>query len=167
LSEGCNRRSGTQSHGKLIDAQVVERFGKTLELLYRGTEDDSVLGSIERSKAHLDEILHRSGMIFLIRSDGKTLLQRRSPIKATFPDCWDSSSSFHVTFGESYEQATRRELKGETGVSQRSRILESSRTMSRPENEIVAEFSGKSDDPFRLTKRNRLKHHSTQDTMLT
>src|SRR3989475_11606050 len=79
--------------------------------------DDSVLGSIERSKAHLDQILHRSGMIFLIRSDGKILLQRRSPSNATFPGGWDSSSSFHVTFGESYEQAARRELKEEAGGS--------------------------------------------------
>src|SRR5213080_1927053 len=47
--------------------------------------DDSVLGSIERSNAHLDQILHRSGIIFLIRSYGKILLQSRSSSSATFP----------------------------------------------------------------------------------
>jgi isopentenyldiphosphate isomerase len=90
---------------------------KGSELLYRVSEDDSILGPVERSIAHRDQILHRSGMIFLIRSDGKILLQQRSLTRATFPGCWDSSGSFHVTFGESYEQAARRELFEETGVS--------------------------------------------------
>ncbi len=112
--------------------------------------NDSVLGSIERSKAHQDETLHRSGMIFLIRSDGKILLQLRSPSSATFPGRWDSSSSFHVTFGESYEQAARRELKEETGVSASLTYLGKFAYHVRPENEIVAVFSCRSDDPIRI-----------------
>ena len=112
--------------------------------------DDSVFGSIERSKAHLDQILYRSGMIFLIRSDGKILLQRRSPSNATFPGCWDSSSSFHVTFGESYEQAARRELKEEAGVSASLTYLGKFAYHVPPENEIVAVFSCRSDDPIRI-----------------
>src|SRR6266581_154450 len=88
-----------------------------LELLYHVTKEDSVLGSVERSTAHRDQILHRSGMIFLARFDGRILLQHRSPNKTIFPDCWDSSSSFHVTFGETYEQAARRELTQETKLT--------------------------------------------------
>jgi len=112
-------------------------------------KDDSVLGSIERSKAHLDQTLHRSGMIFLVRSDGKILLQRRSP-SSTFPGCWDSSSSFHVTFGESYEQAARRELKEETGVLASLMYLGKFAYQVPPDNEIVAVFSCRSDDPIRI-----------------
>jgi isopentenyldiphosphate isomerase len=114
-------------------------------------KDDSVLGSIERSKAHLEQTLHRSGMIFLVRHDGKILLQRRSP-SSTFPGCWDSSSSFHVTFGETYEQAARRELKEETGVSATLTYLGKFTYHVPPENEIVAVFSCKSDDPIRIDK---------------
>jgi isopentenyl-diphosphate Delta-isomerase len=121
-----------------------------LELLYHVTEDDSVLGSIERSTAHRDQILHRSGMIFLIRSGGKILLQHRSPNKTIFPDCWDSSSSFHVTFGESYEQAAKRELEEETGISAALTYLGKFSYHIPPENEIVAVFSSKSDDPIRI-----------------
>jgi isopentenyl-diphosphate delta-isomerase type 1 len=122
----------------------------TPELLYHVTEDDSIIGPVKRSTAHRDQILHRSGMIFLIRSDGKILLQHRSATRATFPDCWDSSSAFHVTFGESYEQAARRELKEETGISAHTTYLGKFTYHAPPENEIVAVFSCRSDDPIRI-----------------
>jgi len=136
-----------------------------LEFLYHVAKDDSVLGSIERSKAHLDQILHRSGMIFLVRSDGKVLLQRRSPSNATFPGCWDSSSSFHVTFGESYEQAARRELKEETGVLASLTYLGKFAYHVPPENEIVAVFSCRSDDPIRIdpAESSEASFHTTDE----
>jgi isopentenyldiphosphate isomerase len=120
------------------------------ELLYHVTSDDSVLGSVERSVAHRDQILHRSGMIFLIRSDSKILLQHRSAARATFPGSWDSSSSFHVTFGESYEQAAERELTEETGVSTQPTYLGKFSYHVPPENEVVAVFSCYSDDPVKI-----------------
>ena len=86
----------------------------------------------------------------MIRSDGKILLQRRSPSNATFLGCWDSSSSFHVTFGESYGQAARRELKEEAGVSASLTYLGKFAYHIPPENEIVAVFSCGSDDPIRI-----------------
>ncbi len=89
-------------------------------------------------------------MIFLARSDGKILLQRRSSSNKIFPYCWDSSSSFHVTFGESYEQAARRELREETGVSALVDYLGKFSYHVPPENEIVAVFSCKSDDSIRF-----------------
>jgi len=123
-----------------------------MELLYHVTKDDSVIGSVERSKAHLDQVRHRSGMIFLTRFDGKILLQRRSPSNKIFPNCWDSSSSFHVTFGESYEQAARRELNEETGVSVPLNYLGKFLYHVHPENEIVAVFSCRGDDPVRIDR---------------
>ena len=137
------------------------------ELICHVTEADSIIGSVERSTAHRDQILHRSGMIFLIRFDGKILLQHRSATRTTFPDCWDSPSVFHVTFGESYEQAARRELKEETEISAQPTYLGKFSYHVPPENEIVAVFSCRSDLPSELMRRNHLKRHSTQETRST
>jgi isopentenyldiphosphate isomerase len=89
-------------------------------------------------------------MIFLARSDRKIILQRRSSSNKIFPNCWDSSSSFHVTFGESYEQAAKRELKEETGVSTVLAYVGKFLYHVPPGNEIVAVFSCGSDDPVRI-----------------
>ncbi len=121
-----------------------------MELLYNVTEDDSIIGPVERSKAHENQLLHRSGMTFLLRSDGKIMLQHRSPEKTPFPDCWDSSSSFHVMFGESYEQAARRELREETGISADPVYLGKFSYHVPPENEIVAVFTCNSDQTVRI-----------------
>lgn len=98
-----------------IKARLGPAPGSYMEIFCHLTKDDSAIGSIERSKAHLGQILHRAGMTFLARSDVRILLQRRSCSNNIFPNCWDSSSSFHVTFGESYEHGARREFKEETG----------------------------------------------------
>lgn len=115
------------------------------ELLYRVTPDDTEDGSVERDRAHAEGILHRSGIVFLRRSDGKILIQHRSPSKRIFPNCFDTSAAFHVTFGETYEQAALRELKEETGVSAPVHFLGKLTHHDPPEHQIVAVFSSSSD----------------------
>ena len=120
------------------------------ELLYRVTEQDTVLGSVLRDVAHAEGVLHRSGIVFLKRSDGKILLQHRSPLKRIFPDCYDASAAFHVTFGESNEEAARRELLEETGVSAPVLFAGKFRHHDPPEHQVVAVFTTMSDDPIRV-----------------
>ncbi len=125
---------------------------KHVELLYHVKPDDSVIGPIERDRAHAEGILHRSGMIFLVRSDGLVLIQRRSPARETFPDCYDSSCSFHVTFGESYEGAAKRELMEEVGIAAPLMFLGKFAHYNPPENEMVAVFTCTSDDQPQISK---------------
>jgi len=74
------------------------------------------------------------------------------PATRFFSNCWDSSSSFHVAFGDSYEQAARLELKEETGVSTVLTYVGKFLCHIPPENEIVAVFSCGSDDPVRIDR---------------
>ena len=121
-----------------------------MELLYHVRRDDSVVGQVERDWAHTKEILHRSGIVFLTRSDGKVLLQHRSLKKKIFPDCFDSSCAFHVTFGESYEQAAARELTEEIGISAPLTYLGKFSHHDPPENQMVAVFSCSSDQTLKV-----------------
>jgi isopentenyl-diphosphate delta-isomerase len=124
-----------------------------LELLYHVRPDDSVVGSIERERAHSEKILHRAGMVFLDRTDGKILLQHRSPLKTIFPDCFDSSCAFHVTFRETYEHAAARELEEEIGISALLSFLGKFFHSDPPENQIVAVFAARSDQQVRIDEK--------------
>jgi isopentenyldiphosphate isomerase len=117
-----------------------------VELLYHVDENDEVLGSVERTRAHGEQLLHRAGVVFLARPDGTILIQHRSRSKETFPGRLDASASFHVTFGERYDEAAARELREETGVSASLNFVGKFTHHDPPEHEIVAVFLGVSED---------------------
>ena len=116
-----------------------------MERLYHVTEDDTVIGPVNRNDAHNRSLLHRAGIVFVVRGDGKILLTWRSPTKETFPNMYDSSCAFHVTFGESYEEAAKRELREETGIRSNPKYLGKFMFREPPENEMVAVFKCESD----------------------
>ncbi|MDE1853981.1 MAG: NUDIX domain-containing protein [Thaumarchaeota archaeon] len=117
-----------------------------MELLCHVDEGDRMVGPVERAKAHREGYLHRSGLIFLKRSDGRILVQHRSSSKETFPGRVDGSAAFHVTYGETYESAARRELTEETGVTAHIEFVGKFMHNDPPEHEIVAVFTCESDD---------------------
>ncbi|MDG6902049.1 MAG: NUDIX domain-containing protein [Nitrososphaerota archaeon] len=121
-----------------------------MELLYLVDELDNVIGPVERRDAHRDGKLHRSGTVFLRRSDGRVLIQHRSRSKETFPGRPDSSAAFHVTYGESYESAAARELLEETGISAPMAYAGKFVHRDPPENEVVAVYCCESDEEVRV-----------------
>jgi len=121
-----------------------------MEQVYPASPDDMVIGPVERDRAHSEGLLHRSGMVFLSRSDGRVLVQHRSPRKKTFPDRRDASCAFHLAYGESYEDAARRELAEECGLSASLRLVAKFVHRDPPEYQIVAVLVGHSDSPARV-----------------
>ncbi len=121
-----------------------------MELLYHVDGEDRVLGPVARRKAHQEGLLHRSGVVFLRRADGRVLIQHRSESKKTFPGCEDASASFHVTYGETYDEAARRELTEETGVSAPVRYVGKFEHHDPPEHQLVAVYLCDSDTKIRI-----------------
>jgi isopentenyl-diphosphate Delta-isomerase len=123
-----------------------------MEQVYWVNPDDQVLGPVDRDRAHQEGLLHRSGMVFLSRSDGRILIQHRSPAKKTFPGRYDASCAFHVAYGEEYGEAAQRELVEETGISTALNFIAKFVHHDPPEHQIVAVFSGRSDAPVRIDR---------------
>ncbi len=80
-------------------------------------EHDTVIGQATRAQVHAQKLLHRATHVFVFNSRGELLLQKRSAEKDEFPLCWTSSASGHLDAGENYEQAARRELHEELGLT--------------------------------------------------
>jgi isopentenyl-diphosphate delta-isomerase type 1 len=78
--------------------------------------EDKVIGKATRREIHEKGLWHRSVHVFVLNGTGALFLQKRSFSKDLYPGCWDSSSSGHVDWGESYEQAASRELWEELGI---------------------------------------------------
>jgi isopentenyl-diphosphate delta-isomerase type 1 len=82
--------------------------------------DDRVTGQAPRREVHARGLRHRAVHVMVHDHDGRLFLQRRSPTKDTFPDCWDSSCTGHVDAGEDYLTAAWRELGEELGWHDRA-----------------------------------------------
>ena len=86
---------------------------------------DKQIGTAEREECHkLPGKLHRAIMMvvknkqsFSSNKKGEILLARRSENKPLWPGVWDGTIATHVFPGETPEQAARRGLKKELGVS--------------------------------------------------
>jgi isopentenyl-diphosphate Delta-isomerase len=77
---------------------------------------DQVVRQAARSVVHAQNLLHRAVSIFVLKPDGRMLLQLRSDSKDQYPGCYTSSASGHVDSGEDYETAAARELSEELSL---------------------------------------------------
>ncbi len=75
------------------------------------------MGLASRERVHREGLWHKSVNVYLFRSDGRLLLQRRSASKDICPGLWDLSVGEHLQPGETYEEAARRGLEEELGLS--------------------------------------------------
>ncbi|PIS20854.1 hypothetical protein COT52_01580 [candidate division WWE3 bacterium CG08_land_8_20_14_0_20_43_13] len=87
------------------------------QILYHVDENDQEIGQISRLAANSNpDIIHRAVGIFVYDHNGDLLIQKRSSLKDTFPDCWDISLSGHVSYGDSYLQAAVKDIQEELGL---------------------------------------------------
>ncbi len=80
-------------------------------------EDGEVIGRESRAVCHGGSmLLHPVVHVHVVNSKGDLYLQRRAWTKDIQPGMWDTAVGGHVDFGESVEQAVKRECFEELGL---------------------------------------------------
>lgn len=79
-------------------------------------DQDQVLGTMEKLKAHQLGYLHRAFSIFIVNEKGDMLLQRRALHKYHSGGLWTNACCSHPLPDEFIEAAAHRRLKEEMGI---------------------------------------------------
>jgi 16S rRNA (adenine1518-N6/adenine1519-N6)-dimethyltransferase len=116
-------------------------------------ERDQVIGDSPRATVHANNLLHRAVHILLFNGAGELFLQKRSRLKDRHPNVWDSSAAGHVDAGEEYDEAARRELDEELGVSAELERIVKLPASDNTGQEFIWLYRGRHEGPFRLARR--------------
>ena len=110
-------------------------------------ENNKIVGRATRKKCHTKGLWHRTVSIVIINSKKELLLQKRSLKKDLFGGYWGLTAG-HIDAGENYDEAAKREMKEEVGVSLSMKKLFDFKYQHGNDNEFVRVFLCKSDGPF-------------------
>jgi isopentenyl-diphosphate delta-isomerase type 1 len=88
------------------------------EMIVMVDSSNQPVATAKKLDAHTDSTeLHRAFSVFLFNDSGELLLQRRSPLKKTWPGVWSNSCCGHTMLHEPVEDAARRRIRYELGIS--------------------------------------------------
>lgn len=87
------------------------------ELVDHVDADDNVIAVVTRAEMRARALRHRAVYVLVVDRRGRVLVQQRSFAKDLAPGCWDIGAGGVVASGEAYDDAARRELAEELGVT--------------------------------------------------
>jgi isopentenyl-diphosphate delta-isomerase type 1 len=125
------------------------------ELVDVVNEKDEVIGFAPRKGIHETKLLHRGICIFVFNENGKLWIEKRAEHCDTYPGYYNSSVTGHVSKGETYEQAAKRELEEEFGIKIKLKRLHKIKTS----HHLIDFFSGVSSEKPRI-------HSNTSELIL-
>ena len=113
-------------------------------------EEGKTIGKATRKECHRgSKMLHPVVHLHIFNDNGDLYLQKRSMRKDIQPGKWDTAVGGHIDYGESVEEALRREVREELGVTDFSPIKISSYLFeSAIEKELVNTFRTVYNGPF-------------------
>jgi isopentenyl-diphosphate Delta-isomerase len=79
-------------------------------------EDDTVVDKQPRGECVNRGLLHRAILVFLVNDQGQVYLQKRARDVLFYPGYWSASVTGHVSSGETYLEAAKREVEEELGI---------------------------------------------------
>lgn len=80
-------------------------------------EENRVVGTAPRSRMRSDGLPHRATYILVFNDGGEVFVQKRTTGKDIYPGYYDVATGGVVLAGESYEDAAKRELAEELGIT--------------------------------------------------
>jgi len=86
------------------------------ELFETFSNDGEPAGLVPRDIVHKLGLWHRASNVFLFRTDGRLVTQRRHESKDVWPGAWDLSVAEHLKPGEDFLASAIRGLSEELGI---------------------------------------------------
>ena len=114
-------------------------------------ENDSEVGSLRKDAAHDGSgVLHRAFSVFIFNSAGALLLQQRAASKRLWGGYWSNTCCSHPRHGETMDDAVKRRLYEELGLSAPLQYLYKFQYQAQfdangAEHELCSVYAGRSD----------------------
>ena len=118
------------------------------------TEKGEIIKTLPRNEIHGNpSLIHKVVHVLVFNREGALLLQKRSVHKDVAPGKWDTSVGGHVNAGEALDEAVRREMEEELGITACKPKFLYTYIHSNPyETELVYTYSCVHDGEIRFDK---------------
>jgi isopentenyldiphosphate isomerase len=113
-------------------------------------DGDNVVGRASRGDCHRKHLTHRSVMFFVFDKGSRVFVNKRAGGKEFFGGRRSLVFGGHVPSGESYDEAARRELAEEAGLTDKPFRLGYFKKRLRQENENVMVYGVIATKPVKL-----------------
>ena len=123
-----------------------------MEMMDVVNEQDEIINTVSQPEIYEKKLTHRIVHVFVLNPEnGKIYLQKRSDMKSYLPGYYCTSAGGHVRSGESYEEAAKRELQEEIGLTTQLEKIGSMNFILNEQNRFIDLFVTYANEGFNFT----------------